>query len=370
MRGSYSPPLTSASRAHPERPGARPSIPTGLGWRACALYSPRVSSRLIAVCCALVATGCAATEEVERSRVDYELAERCLAQGADKAPEVCRESCERGIAAGCWALGRSYMLAELPDLKAAVQEFDRACSLGDAASCVQEGVLVERGGDGPPDATRAMRLYRIACDMNHPTGCSNLGLAYQLGEVVPKDELRASQLYQRGCAAGDPGGCANLAFLLHYGIGVSKNDKRARELYEEACKKQHERACGNLAAMLLAGRGGDKDEVRAVEIFRTTCDAGVIEGCSNLAVLLESGTGIARTPAHLEEARRLYGKSCDAGIVDACLGLGRLYETGGGGAVDLEEAARLYRRACGATQERDACERWERAKRALEKSGP
>ncbi len=86
--------------------------------------------------------------------------------------------------------------------------------------------------------------------------------------------------------------------------------------------------------------------------------------------MLESGTGIERTPARLEEARRLYARTCDGGIVDACLGLGRLYETGGGGAVDLDQAARLYRRACAATNDREACEPWERVKRALEVRGP
>lgn len=344
-----------------------PSVAEGVGAVRGCRYSPRVSRPVLTLLVAIgLAEGCASTEEVERSRADYEMADRCLELGADKAPELCRETCSRGIAAGCWALGRAFMTIGQPNLKAALGEFDSACALGDATSCVQAGVLLEQGADGPTDPTRAMRYYRLACDMNHPTGCSNLGLAYQLGEVVPKDELRASQLYQRGCAGGDPAGCANLAFLLHYGIGVSKNDKRARELYEEACKQKHERACGNLAAMLLAGRGGYKDEARALEIYRASCDAGLVEGCGNLAVMLESGTGIERSLETLVEARRLYTRTCDAGIVDACLGLGRMYETGGGGPVDLEQAGRLYRRVCGATQEREACERWDRVKRALE----
>lgn len=152
---------------------------------------------------------------------------------------------------------------------------------------------------------------------------------------------------------------------MHYGIGVSKNDKRARELYEEACKRRHLGACGNLATLLVAGRGGERDAARAALIYTQLCDGGVVEGCGNLAVLVESGTGVERD---VDRARGLYDKACASGVGDACLGLGRLHEARGGSG-DLELAARLYRRVCGATSDREACDRFERIKRALDAGG-
>ncbi|MBL8787460.1 MAG: sel1 repeat family protein [Deltaproteobacteria bacterium] len=330
-------------------------------------------------------TGCAATETVGRARADYALASRCMAETAvgqpgsaapSTGPEAtpadpaghaaCVETCGRGIAQGCFALGRVALRGDDKRPKEALVHFDRACELGEAAGCVEAALLVERGVDGPPDPTRGLRYNRIACDRGHPTGCANLGLAYQAGEVVPKDELRASQLYQRGCAGGDAAGCANLAFLFHYGIGVTRNDKRARELYEDACARGHQRACGNLAGLLVAGRGGARDEVRAAKIYRGLCDEGMLEACASLATQHEFGMGVDRDPA---EAERLFTKACDGGIAEACVGLGRMFEgglAGGKGVVDLPEASRLYRRACSATGEREACDRLERVNRAID----
>lgn len=333
-------------------------------------YSPAVSRAIFIVMWGLWGVSCASSERVATISDDYEEAGRCL-DDSEAPTEVevrvkrlatCRVVCDKGVAAGCWMLGRSALVGTQRDTVVALAEFDRGCTLGDAASCVEAGVLAERGAEGRPgDATLALRYYRTACDRDHPTGCSNLGLIFQLGEVVPRDEVRASQLYQRGCTGGDAAGCANLAFLLHYGIGVSKNDKRARELYEEACKRRHTGACGNLATMLLAGRGGEREPERAVGIYEGLCKDGVIEGCSNLGVLVESGTGVARD---VVRAKALYEQGCAAGISDACLGLGRLFEAAGGDS--LHEAARLYRRVCGATSEREACDRFERVKRALD----
>lgn len=343
---------------------------------------------------------CASTEEAARIGDDYGLARVCLDsaegdpvpdpagaqepvaqpgsagsarpaatvnEGAARAARLktCREVCDRGVAVGCWALGRAALVGAGRDPKQALTEFDAGCSLGDAASCVEAGVLAERGAGGPGDATLALRYFRTACDLDHPTGCSNLGLAFQAGEVVPKDEVRASQLYQRGCNGGDAAGCANLAFLMQYGIGVPRNDRRARELYEESCRRKHAGACANLATMLLAGRGGEREEGRAAAIYEDQCREGRIEGCANLGVLLESGTGRPRDP---NRAQQLYERACGAGVSEACMGLGRLFEASG--AAGMAEAARLYRRVCGATSDRDACDRFERVKRELDGDKP
>lgn len=131
----------------------------------------------IAVLVGFGVAGCAASAEVRRTQDDYAMAARCLedAEGpADEAAEkarleTCREVCDKGVAAGCWTLGRALLVGEGRDPKAALTEFDAGCTLGDAASCVEAGVLAERGVDGPGDATRAMRYYPVGWFLSHAT---------------------------------------------------------------------------------------------------------------------------------------------------------------------------------------------------------
>lgn len=71
--------------------------------------------------------------------------------------------------------------------------YDRACDLGDEASCY---ALVEQLGGKVPKLE--VVLLDRACELGEPRACATLGDHYATGTLVTKDDARAQTLKKRG----------------------------------------------------------------------------------------------------------------------------------------------------------------------------
>ena len=88
--------------------------------------------------------------------------------------------------------------------------FERACSLGFAEGCSNQGTMQEHGLGVPANLGDAQRSYNLACRRGSALGCSNLGVLYSEGRGVEPDETMAARLFAESCRAGSEIGCANL----------------------------------------------------------------------------------------------------------------------------------------------------------------
>ena len=89
---------------------------------------------------------------------------------------------------------------------------------------------------------------------------------------------------------------------------------------------------GDGAACTVLAKAHDNDVV----LLRQACDLGDGEGCYRLGLALDN------TP----EGAAAYQQACDAGNSFACTNLGWIAHNGAGMPVDLDLAARLYKRGC------------------------
>jgi TPR repeat protein len=96
------------------------------------------------------------------------------------------------------------------DYERAMLAFERACSLGFAEGCSNQGALYEHGRGVSANLGDARRLYNLACRRGSALGCSNLGVLYAKGRGVNEDEAVAARLFAQACTAGSEVACTNL----------------------------------------------------------------------------------------------------------------------------------------------------------------
>jgi len=127
----------------------------------------------------------------------------CVHDAKDLAP--CSEDCDRGIVSGCAVVaGRAEKERNFP---LAVRQYERACELRDAASCVSAARMVGSGAGVPPSRARQLELLAAACLHGDALACNVPAKAYASGNGVARDERRATELWGRACTSGVPAAC-------------------------------------------------------------------------------------------------------------------------------------------------------------------
>lgn len=133
--------------------------------------------------------------------------------------------------------------------------YQRACALGEGASCFQVGLMYERSEGVARDFAQAAAFYRRACDVHYGMGCQFLGDSYMHGEGVARDEVHARALYteaaallDNSCAQGEAYSCYALGLMYRNGQGVAVDAQRARGLLDQGCRGGNNDACAALRA--------------------------------------------------------------------------------------------------------------------------
>jgi membrane associated rhomboid family serine protease len=170
-----------------------------------------------------------------------------------------------------------------------VETFRFYCEHGDAQSCHNVGVFVERGYVDPPDPPAAAVHYQRGCDGGNVGSCLNLGLLMAQGLVSVGDDVKARALLDRACLGGLPQGCNALGWLLVEGRGGAQDVARASAMFEHACDAGVAMACRNLGIVTLQSAGEDSKR-RAVEIFQRACAAGDQVSCNMVVMHALGGT--------------------------------------------------------------------------------
>ncbi|MFO8070978.1 MAG: tetratricopeptide repeat protein [Polyangia bacterium] len=165
----------------------------------------------------------------------FVLATACSAEDREGLAERCDE--DNDVSA-CRAVAEMRLLGREggKDKKGGRLAYEKACKLGDAASCGTAGDLVYARRDG-----NARYWLQRACEMEHAESCADLAWMVEHGEGGPRDEQKGERLYRLACEGGDATGCFFLA------LRESSKDNAAAAL-SRAC------ALGDRVACELSGR--------------------------------------------------------------------------------------------------------------------
>jgi uncharacterized protein len=119
---------------------------------------------------------------------------------------------------------------------------EQACTLRDAAGCVELAALLLVGVEGTihRDEPQGFEAAQQGCDLGSPQGCDLLAGLYQQGSrktgVFPQNDARAFELFRVACRRGYASACASLSHCYAEGLGVAKDgalSQRYRWMAEE-----------------------------------------------------------------------------------------------------------------------------------------
>lgn len=263
------------------------------------------------------------------------------------------ERCAAGDASYCLQLGRGASVGttdiSLDDTRAA-SSFDRACTLGLAAGCVELAIhLTVRQSRGAPanvrreNTTRAAALFLHACDLGDGSGCERA--AYDaLRDKTPDDLMHALALFERGCDLSDQASCTRLSHVVlgddEIFADMSNPDlqRRVSTRLRALCDGADAASCYLLARILSRPGAPSANLLEAQQLFFAACDAWPDYGCVDAAQLRLVQDG-EPSPTTLEIAERGrctppvstlpacgfvrtdYTQRCDAGDAEACFAL-------------------------------------------------
>lgn len=272
-----------------------------------------------------------------------------------------RKGCDAKVGRACLILGDLY---EDADLKAgagsarAVEQWARACGLGEAEGCYKEATR------GTSEGGARIDLVRKACDGDHGPACLYLAMHHESRDPAEADPVKARTYYEKACRQDLVWGCYGWATYLMEGKGGPADPAEARRQYEELCDSRFLPGCTALARAMVDGKGGPADPPRAATLFRKACDGPKDAGdgttvpdgdaCNLLGALLWEGKGVARNRG---EARDLFERACELHSGAAgCANAAMAWQSVTAGPRDPSKALDFARRACGRGHE-DSCGR-------------
>jgi uncharacterized protein len=247
-------------------------------------------------------------------------------------------SCEAGEQRACLGAG-DLLVRHEPRTRAygqALQLFDRACSTGLAAACVDGARQRRIGRARTVKAPSQEEMWTSACDANSAPGCAGLGEALDDNKAGWPAAYTA---WTKACDLGEPAACSDLGQLVAKPHGKAWDGEQSAESYlQRGCDNGDPRGCYLLAKTTLPKRG-PPDEPTYL-LLENSCEGEFGLGCSELGeVHIERKTSFDD-----EIAARHFSTACDNGHYESCRELGEMYLVGKGVERDRQKANELLDR--------------------------
>ena len=121
--------------------------------------------------------------------------------------------------------------------------FKKGCSLGQATSCLNAGLLCVSNNEKNKverDYSAGLGFFRESCDKGNGLGCYYVSGMYISGipDVVEKDLTVARKYAEKACELNEMYSCANLSRMYATGDGGEKNLELANKFKEKASDLQ------------------------------------------------------------------------------------------------------------------------------------
>lgn len=219
----------------------------------------------------------------------------------EHAVPLLERSCSLGLTRGCANLGSELLWGE-PSRAArtrAIGLLSQACEQADPYGCDELGnalydaeALGEKGSFG-----RAHTAYEKACKLGRAMGCLNDGWMLRRGEGTPKDPQRSRQLFRFSCDQQVYAGCAALGYdLLDDAQNPAEYAEGAR-FAKLACEHDEAFGCFSLGAALAYGTPGDAQKMNeGLALLARSCKLGLSDGCKYAANLEQRLKNAAAAP--------------------------------------------------------------------------
>lgn len=150
-----------------------------------------------------------------------------------------------------------------PDLRLAVEWFERASAEGDSDAMTALAECLIHGKGIQKNPRRAAELLRTASAFHQPRALNLLGDLYARGLGAPQDFQQAYELFSRSAAQGFGEGVANVGALTMRGEGVAADPKRAIEIWKSGIERGFPACMVNYAKALESGKGVAPDAALA-----------------------------------------------------------------------------------------------------------
>ena len=150
--------------------------------------------------------------------------------------------CENGEAYACYELYWLYWATYNKDKE--IISADKACSGGIAEACSALGwTYYSSFSRHETDMKKSTEYYDKACNLGDSASCSFVAEYYEDGKFYRVDYFKAREYYERACNGGYAKACNRLGYLYENGNGIRIDFKKAMEYYGKACDLEEQRGC-------------------------------------------------------------------------------------------------------------------------------
>jgi len=210
-------------------------------------------------------------------------------------------SCSLGLTRGCANLGAQLLWGAPSEASRtrAVGLLSQACDQADAFGCDELGnALYDAEGLGQKGSFgRAHGAYEKACKLGRAMGCLNDGWMLRRGEGTAKDPQRSRELFRFSCDQQVYAGCAALGYdLLDDAHSSAEYDEGVRWA-KLACEHDEAFGCFSLGAALAFGSAQDAQKLNeGLTLLTRACKLGFNDGCRYAASLEQRRKNAAAAP--------------------------------------------------------------------------
>ena len=157
--------------------------------------------------------------------------------------------------AGSLDFQRGKMAFLRRDYGAALADWTRASTVGNAKAMYDIGLLYDQGLGVSQNYARAMACYREAAAAGDTYAMTAVGVLYARGHGVPRDRGTAATWFRRAAGRGNAVAMVNLGVLYRHGWGVPRDYGRALWWWRKAAAGGDADAMNDVGCLYDSGLG-------------------------------------------------------------------------------------------------------------------
>ena len=190
-------------------------------------------------------------------------------------------------------LGLIYDKKPDPDPSIALENYTKACKLGNAWGCHNVGVFYRDGRGAGKNLSSALQYYNRSCELKLGQACSESGYIYESNSSIENYMDLALDKYEQACRLQDSWACNKLGNLYRNRTywQIPQDYQKAKKYYTQACDNNYSSACVGIGLMYEREEGGDANQTVALQYYKKACKLKNAWGCYDAGLNYQYGRG-------------------------------------------------------------------------------